>query len=472
MSKTARPRLTRRRFLSASLLAAAGLVVRGCGGAGGPRRPARPPNFLLIIADDQRSDTIHALGNSLISTPNLDGLVQSGVAFTNACIMGATAQAVCIASRAMLLSGRSLFRAPPHLQRLVSLPELLRQAGYHTFATGKWHNGREAFARAFASGARIHFGHFASHQGLSVYDFDPTGLYPEGGSYPAPGFSSDVFSDAAAEFLSGYPGTTPFFAYLGYAAPHDPRTPPGTYAGMYSPASLPVAPNFLPEHPFDNGNLDVRDELLVPPPRTAAQVREETAKYYGMISHLDEGLGRVLEALRDSPHADNTVVIFTSDNGLSLGEHGLMGKQNLYQASLRVPLVMSGPGIPAGQTREALAYLMDLYPTVCELAGVPVPPRVEGSSLVPLLRSGTARARTSLYFAYLNCQRAVRDQQYKLIEYLVNGARTTQLFDLTADPWETTNLAARAAYADEIARLRSELLIWQRRVRDPLVLLP
>jgi arylsulfatase A-like enzyme len=189
-----------------------------------------------------------------------------------------------------------------------------------------------------------------------------------------------------------------------------------------------------------------------------------------MISHMDEGLGRVLQALRDSPYADNTVIIFTSDNGLSLGEHGLMGKQNLYQASLRVPLVMSGPGIPAGQTREAFVYLMDLYPTICELARVRVPAGVDGRSLAALLRSGSAGARTSIYFAFLNCQRAVRDRRYKLIEYLVNGVRTTQLFDLVADPGETTNLAGRPGYADDLSRLRNELLIWQRRVRDHLVL--
>jgi arylsulfatase A-like enzyme len=174
----------------------------------------------------------------------------------------------------------------------------------------------------------------------------------------------------------------------------------------------------------------------------------------------------VLDVLKARGLADNTVVVFAGDNGLALGQHGLMGKQSLYDHSVRVPLILAGPGIPRGERRQAYCYLLDIYPTLCELVGIPVAATVEGKSLVPALRDPAERVRDVLLCAYRGLQRSARDERYKLIEYVVEGQRTTQLFDLEADPWETANLAGDASCAEPLARLRGELVRWRTELDD------
>ena len=236
---------------------------------------------------------------------------------------------------------------------------------------------------------------------------------------------------------------------------------------MFDPDSLELPENFATEHPFDNGELDVRDEMLAPLPRTPDDIRRHIAEYYAMITHLDDRIGRVLAALESSGHADNTIVVFAGDNGLALGQHGLMGKQNLYDHSVRVPLVLSGPGIPQNQTSDALVYLSDIYATLFELIGEPLPDSVEGVSMVPAMHSKKSAPRDTLFTAYRDYQRAVRDRRHKLIEYSVNRERRTQLFDLRADPWETHDLSDDPASAQTLTRLRAELSRWQTDLDDP-----
>jgi arylsulfatase A-like enzyme len=191
-------------------------------------------------------------------------------------------------------------------------------------------------------------------------------------------------------------------------------------------------------------------------------VRRELAVYYAVVSHLDEQVGRILHALEETNQLDNTVVIFSSDQGLALGSHGLVGKQNLYDHSFGVPLIWRGPGIPRGAKREAACYLRDLFPTTCELAGVPVPATVEGKSLVPALRGKADVVYPAVFGYFTDTQRAVRDGRWKLIRYPVAGV--TQLFDLQADPHELKNLiddpAHRATVAGLTARLREEQAKW------------
>jgi arylsulfatase A-like enzyme len=426
------------------------------------------PNVLFLFTDDQRHDTLHGLGNEQIVTPHMDELARRGCCFTRAHIMGSYTAAVCIASRSMLLTGRTLWRAPQQVPESSALwPELMRQAGYRTFSTGKWHNDRGAFHRGFDAGAKIFFGGMSNHMAVPVHDFDPSGEYPAEKRYIGKKFSSELFTDQAVRFLEEYEDEEPFFMYVSYTAPHDPRMAPDRYEGMYPRGEVAVPENFLPQHPFDNGELRIRDEKLAPWPRTPEIVQEHIGAYYAMITHLDDQVGRVLEALQRTGHAEDTTLIFAGDNGLAVGQHGLLGKQNLYEHSIRVPLSIAGPGLQAGAQCDADCYLMDIFPTICEMTGLEIPDTVEGRSLLPLMRGESDRLRETTYFAYMGCQRGVRDERFKLLEYKVDGARTTQLFDLQEDPWELNDLSADPEYADDVGRLRAELRAWQRQTDDP-----
>jgi arylsulfatase A-like enzyme len=466
------------------------------------------PNILFFFTDDQRFDTIHALGNEYIITPNLDWLVEHGAAFTNAYIMGGTSGAVCMPSRAMLWTGRTLFHiqeqgqgiAPEH----VMLGETLQQAGYTVFGTGKWHNGPAAHGRNFSAGAEIFYGGMDDHWNMPVCDFDPAGEYPQrirqtvdfvtqqvvekvADHIHAGQHSSVLFCDAAIEFLRSRTSPDPFFAYVGFTAPHDPRTMPRLYLEMYDDrrggVTPPLPENFMPEHPFDNGEMLVRDELLAAYPREPHEVRLHLAAYYGMITHLDAQIGRVLTVLRETGQLENTIIVLAGDNGLALGRHGLMGKQSLYEHSIHVPLLIAGPGIPSGVRRDAFVYLLDIYPTLCDLLGLPVPGSVEGTSFAASLTTDAGREMTDakgpapgrrssvisrryLLFAYRHLMRGVRDERWKLIEYAVEGRRHTQFFDLQADPWELTNLAGDPVYAGHLARLRRLLTQWRDELGD------
>ena len=455
---------SRREFVAAMGAGAAALATGLAGAA-----PRRRPNFLFLFTDDQRCSTLHAVNNPDVQTPNLDKLAARGTVFAHPYIMGSTSGAVCICSRTMLLTGRSLFRSPylPKASDGLALwPETFRKAGYATFGTGKWHNGPQAYARSFTHGGSIFFGGMSDHLRVPVHDFDPTGTYPRSARHVGAKFSSELFSDAAIGFLRSTKGDKPFLMYVSYTAPHDPRMAPKAYADRYPPDKIPVPPNFLPEHPFDNGEMRIRDERLAPWPRTPQIVREHIAAYYAMITHSDAQVGRVLDALEASGHADNTIVVFAGDNGLAVGQHGLMGKQSLYEHSLSVPLIFAGPGIPSGQRRDALVYLHDLFPTTCQLAGIDVPPTVESLSLVPVLTGSRQRVRDSIFGAYKSVQRSVRTERWKLIRYPY--AKQTQLFDLQADPWETRNLAAEPRHAKLVEELNGRLRAWQKKVGDTL----
>jgi arylsulfatase A-like enzyme len=451
---------------------------------------SRPPNIVLLLTDDQRFDTIAALGNPHVRTPNLDRLARSGTAFTQAHIPCGTSPAVCMPSRAMLHSGRTLFHLagageaipPEH----TTLGEALRHAGYRTFGTGKWHNGPAAYHRSFGAGAEVFFGGMADHWNVPACHYDPSGRYDCRAAWTErfmsdnalryrlcdhihPGrHSTDLIASAAVDFLAETAPDSPFFLYVAFLAPHDPRTMPREYLELYDPARLELPPNCLAEHPFDNGALRIRDELLAGFPRQPDEIRRHLAEYYAMITHLDAGIGRILAALEGRGLAENTLILLAGDNGLALGQHGLMGKQNCYEHSVRVPLLLAGPGVPPGARSSAHVYLLDLFPTICELSGTPVPASVEGTSLVPALRSPQGNVRDSLYFAYADTQRAVKDGQFKLIEYVTGGQHSmTQLFDLISDPWETTNLAGDPGQAETLVRLRRELARWRDAWGDP-----
>jgi len=429
--------------------------------------PTRP-NILFLFTDDQRFDAVRALGNPEVATPNMDRLVAQGTSFTHATVQGSTVPAVCQPSRAMLMTGRTLYHAPRDCGEFITLPQHLRAHGYATFGTGKWHNAPPSFARSFTGGAEIFYGGMSNHLEVPVHDFDPTGGYPAEERRVGKSFSSELFSDAAVDFLQRHDGAQPFFAYVSYTAPHDPRMAPREYAELYDPGRVAVPENFMPVHPFDNGEMVIRDELLAPFPRTPEIVQEHIAAYWAMITHLDAHIGRVLAALEETGRARDTIIVLAGDNGLAVGQHGLMGKQNMYEHSVRVPLVIGGPGIPAGARSDALCYLLDIFSTLTDLVDLPAPETVEGRSLAPIIRGEAERTRESLFHAYMDKQRAVRDDRFKLVEYFIGDGRVTQLFDLPADPWEMANLASAPGMDAEVTRLRAELSRWQRELDDPM----
>lgn len=432
----------------------------------------RPPNVLFLFSDDQRFDTIHALGNREIQTPNLDRLVRRGFAFTHAFCMGAQQGAVCVPSRAMLMTGRSLFRATTTPTSgaiptaLPLWPEVMRRAGYDTIGIGKWHNDCASYARAFTAGGPVFFGGMSDHTKVAVHDFDPTGKYAKERERTATAFSSELFADAAVDFLCRRRSEKPFFLYIAFTAPHDPRTPPKEFADLYPPARITLPKNFLPEHPFDNGELKVRDEALLPWPRTRESVRREIAAYYGMITHLDAQIGRVLQALEDSGQADNTIILFAADNGLAVGRHGLLGKQSLYDHSVRVPLILAGPGVPKGKRSDALCYLFDLFPTLCELTGLSAPENLEGRSLAPILRGQRKRVRSEIFGAYRDVQRMVRNERWKLIHY--PKIDRWQLFDLRRNPEEIHDHFPDPDQAARLEAMKRKLTELQLQLDDPL----
>jgi len=429
---------------------------------------ARKPNILFLFADDQRADTIAALGNPHVKTPNLDRLVTLGFTFrTNYCF-GGNSGAVCVPSRAMLMSGKTWFHVDTaSLKDAKLLPELLQENGYVTFGTGKWHNGQPSWLRAFQRGQSIFFGGMSDHTKVPVRDLGPDGkLTAERTGEKS---SSELFADAAIQFLRSHDGKKPFFAYVAFTAPHDPRMPPLAFREIYYRNLPPLPANYLPQLPFDNGMMrGGRDENLAPWPRTEAVIRDQLAEYYGMITHMDEQVGRILDALKQTGRADNTLIIYAADNGLALGSHGLLGKQNVFEHSMRVPLIFVGPGIPQGKSTQAFSYLLDVYPTLCDLIGIPRPADLEGESLRPLWEGKKDRVRDSVFLPFIDIQRAVRDERWKLICYL--KISHMQLFDLQTDPDEKTNLIDRPESAEHVQRLLRLMIQWQAKVGDTLQL--
>jgi arylsulfatase A-like enzyme len=402
--------------------------------------PTPRPNIVFLFSDDQRFDTIRALGNPEIQTPNLDRLCARGVAFTQATIMGGNQGAVCVPSRAMLMTGQTLHHATEALagrRPYLLWPAVFAQAGYQTYGAGKWHNGPKLFHEAFSDGGPIFFGGMADHYQTPLHRFHPSAKYPPAGAERSPKQSAtELFTDGLLGFLQRRDRAKPFCAYVAFTAPHDPRQAPPEWQAKYPPDKIKLPPNFLPQHPFDNGELQIRDENLLPVPRTPEAVRKEIADYYALISHLDSEIGRILDAVDE-----NTIVVFAGDNGLAVGQHGLLGKQNLYEHSIRVPLIVAGPGIARGRKSPALVQLQDCFATLCDLAGIPKPATVEGESFAAALRGQAFAGRSHTLHYYRDFQRAVRTRTHKLIRYTVKGKVTHQLFDLRRDPWERNSLA-------------------------------
>ena len=433
--------------------------------------PPTKPNILVLCCDDLRPDTIHALGNATIETPNLDRLVERGATFTRAI----TAYPLCYPSRGEILTGTSTLRTgyPDRTRTLDATiptwPETLRRAGYRTYYVGKWHTS----GRPKSHGYTETLGLFDSgpapktpsldHRGFPItgyvgYQFqdDAGNRFPERGVGLTPNISQD-FADAAIELVRR-DEEGPFFAHVNFTAPHDPRLMPTGYEAKYDRRLMPLPANFAPEHPFDHGNLRGRDEALLPWPRTPDDVRWDLSIYYAIITHLDAQIGRVMAALEAADKLDDTLVIFTSDHGLALGSHGLTGKQNMYEHTIGVPLIFAGPGVPSGVRRATQCYLRDLFPTTCELAGIDVPASVQGTSLAGALRGEVDEAHPFVVAYFRDTQRMIRTNEWKLIWY--PHLDRHQLFNVKNDPDELRDLVDAPELSGLKAELKEKLMAW------------
>lgn len=340
-----------------------------------------------------------------------------------------------------------------------TLPELLSESGYDTFFTGKWHNDRTSFLRSFQQAKQIFHGGMCAHEAVPLIG-DRAAF--ERGDSPVigSGFSTEIFCETMADYLRNRSKDAPFFAWLSLTSPHDPRTPPKSFREQYDASEMPLPAAFCAEPKFDNGELDIRDERLAPKPLQEDTVREQLAEYYGMITHQDDQIGQVLKTLDESGEADNTVIVYIGDHGLSLSNHGLLGKQNLYEHSTRVPLIMAGPGVPSGRDSVGLNYSYDVFATLLELAGVASPTGMESRSLVPQFADGSS-TRAEVVSLYKDCQRMLKTDRWKLIEYRVGETRRTELFDLQADPDELDDVASAPENESLVHSLRERLVAWQ-----------
>ncbi|MFR9619998.1 MAG: sulfatase-like hydrolase/transferase [Rikenellaceae bacterium] len=460
------------------------------------------PNIVFIFADDHCYNCLGSSGLDNISTPNLDRLMSRGTHFTHAFNQGGWNGAISAASRAMLITGENLWRAATHSNYIPELqmaknwpvdvaqlesadkvpfnttwPEYMKAAGYDTYITGKWHvdvpansvfdhaknirggmpnQAADCYNRLFLEGVEDKW---------QPYDTSYGGFWKGGKHW------SEVVKDDALEYIDmAQQSDDPFFMYLAFNAPHDPRQAPKEYIDMYPLEEISMPENFLPEYPYKDSIgcwTSLRDERLAPFPRTERSVLVNRQEYYALISHLDTQIGLILDALEAAGELENTYIMFTADHGIAIGDHGFIGKQNMYDASMRVPLFLAGPGIPAGQKVDDLVYLQDVMATALDLVGSEGLNAVDFKSLVPLaLGESDADRREAVYGAYTGQQRSVRDKEYKMIIYPKYDL--VRLFNVVDDPHEMNDLAGNAEYKAKLEEMFAKFRELQVEMKDPL----
>jgi arylsulfatase A-like enzyme len=468
---------------------------------------APQPNLLFILTDDQGPHDLRAYDTGTrLETPVLDRLAAGGITIERAYQMGSFVSAVCVPSRHMIMTGRTLWHLPASLTRRTypeypdercppdivqhTLPAIFNRAGYATMRTCKPTTSYPEANALFA----------VNREAWRVGGDDETG--------------SAWHAEQVLDFLrerEANRDARPFLIYLGFSHPHDPRHGKPELLAKYgavnhedpgrppllSPRAPPLPMNYLPVHPFDQGQPGGRDENLVSgiwAQRDEATIRNETGRYFACIENIDIQIGRVLDRLQAMGELGRTYVLFTSDNGIALGRHGLQGKQHLYEHAWRVPFIVQGPGIRPGSRAAGNIYLLDVLATLCDLAGVPVPASNQGMSFRPVLEGRRDRIREVIYGAYCGGTkpgiRAVQRDGWKLVKFdvLDGTVRQTQLFNLNENPAELLeehhdprvialtrnrpvqqqrNLAGDPRYASRQRELEELLLAEMRRHHDP-----
>lgn len=443
------------------------------------------PNLLFILVDDQSPFDLKIYNpKSTLETPNLDKLAAQGMVFDGAYHMGSFSGAVCMPSRHMIMSGRTVWHLPPAPWGAKTCPPALEQqtipavfnrAGYATMRTCKMGNSYEAANKLFTVRK----------------DASKRGGDDENGS----AWHGDQVMNYLGERETSK-DTKPFLIYYGFSHPHDTRDGKPELLAKYgatnhtdeaNPPSLhslqpPLPDNHLTKHPFDMTHADVRDEVEVSgvwKRRDEASIRNEIGRQYACSENIDIHIGRVLKKLEAMGELNNTYIIYTADHGMSIGRHGLMGKQNLYQHTWRVPFIVKGPGIAAGSRLEGNIYLLDVLATLCDLAGVTPPETNEGLSFKPVLTGEKKAVRDVLFGVYSGGSkpgmRAVKKGDWKLIRYEApdRGVNETQLFNLAENPEELLpehghpNLALDPNHAEKLKEMEALLLAEMRQLNDP-----
>ena len=439
------------------------------------------PNILFLFADDMTWKSVRALGKEDIDTPNLDRLAARGTAFTQAYNPGGWHGAICVASRTMLMTGKQLWSARDAEKRLnqdfvakdLMWPQRMAAQGYRTCFAGKWHIEAD-HKKVFSQIRTYHPGGMpkdAQHAYFRPVEGQPDpwdAADPKEGGFWAGGkhWSERMVDDFNAFAADADP--QPWFMYLAFNAPHDPRQAPQEFLDRYPLSRVKVPGNFLPLYPHRKAMgaaKGLRDENLAPFPRTTFAVQTHRREYYAIVSHLDVQIGKILDALEKHEDGANTYIFFTADHGLACGDHGLMGKQNLYDASVRVPFLVAGPGVPAGKKIDAPVYLQDAMPTALKLAGAEVGDDIDFQDMRPHWE-GKGRPRDAAIGAYMDLQRMIEKDGKKLILY--PKAKVARVFDLQADPEEMNDLAETPAGKALAIPLFQRLREIQRESGDPL----
>lgn len=501
------------------------------------------PNIVFILADDMSYKTVGFMGHEIVKTPHLDKLAAKGVIFNKAYNMGAWTPAVCMTSRSMINSGLSMWRSHEIEKTLAALSpskkskkkakknknsknkkqkqkqitsqplskeqlavnnakqasiietlwsSRMKNAGYDTYMTGKWHvkasaqasfdeigtvragmpkQSKERYARTFDE----------KKDSWSPYDKTMGGFWAGGQHW------SETLADEAIGYLNKKQNSSkPFFMYIAFNAPHDPRQAPKAFVDMYPLSDIELPYSYQAENPdmetmgllgnkkggtnktgMRKGKI-LRDESLGPMPRTEYSTKINRQEYYASISHLDAQVGRIIAELKANNQLENTVIIFTADHGLAIGEHGLLGKQNLFEHSMRAPFFIQGKGIPQGEVRDEAIYIQDAMATSLELAKASTK-AIEFNSIMPIINDNSASSYNAIYGAYVNNQRAIIVDNYKLILY--PKTKSMRLFDLKKDPDELTDLSLHIEYNNKIQHLFAELLLEQKDKGDTLNLI-
>lgn len=446
---------------------------------------AKKPNILFIFADDQCYETIGGLGLTDIETPHLDRLMNSGTSFTRAYNMGSWSGAVCLASRAMLNTGRFIWRAQKASNKAETeradgrfWSENMKSAGYKTYMTGKWHVNASA-AKCFDITRNVRGG--MPNQTPEGYNRPLPGKPDQwspydrkfGGFWKGGKHWSEIVADDAIDYLSEakkHVNKNPFFAYIAFNAPHDPRQAPKEFIDKYPLTRIEVPSNFLPMYPYKDKigcPHGLRDEKLAPMPRTKHAIQVNRQEYYAIITHMDLQIGRILDSLENSGMADNTYIFYSADHGLGVGHHGLLGKQNLYEHSTRVPFIIQGPTIPKGKRIESPIYLQDVMATSLALAGIEKPKHVDFNDILPLAQGKTKKSPyKEIYGAYLNVQRSITKNNIKLLAY--PNVPLFRVYDIAKDPEEKKDLAPSQEGKALIKKLFPQLVKLQKKMGDSL----